>query len=981
VVEFLSPGVFITEVDSPVQGIDGVSTSNMGIAGFTLKGPAADQMPRLVTSFEQFNREFGGFTADSFLPLSVAGFFQNGGRRAFIQRVVPADATLSEAKLQSTTTDQEVLDGDGTVGPFTVASGATTLKVNSGASPLVPGQFNLRWRAASASTVSGEPMVGRDDAALVGDASQATFEGQIRPVLASGSIDFTGTFAGPVADADTLLLDDGVTQITLEYDKSGTNTPSGTNVEVDVSGDATDADHATTTAAVINGLANLNLYADVTGAVITLYVLNPGTVGNVTTWAATFANVAPSVTQPTGGVDLAVDNAQFLMDPSATLAITDGTTTISSATTQTRISRFVYDIESAGGSVARVDYRTGFVSITWDAGEIPGAAALITASYTPTVDKSASDVARDGVLTGSGLTSSSVDYLTGAYTLEWGAATDAPHNGATVNEGAPVLATYQIDAWDLDPVSEGAWGNDLRVVVSGNVDSFTASTGTYSLFDVSVQSFNASTGGFDVSETYEALDFADNTSAQYFADVINELSDLIRVTEPAGDEAIGQLNAVPRTSVVGAGDDGAAASSTYTGTLGDTPIQPRTVSITWTDNTGTARTITDDGNGTLTGDIDATGNNTINYSTGAYDFKIFTSGTVLGVQDQTFIEAAYATAPSSSYTSDFGDTTLYTADTGASAVALSEGVDGTFDSTNYGRNQFTVPTLETTTDGIYAFNKIEEILQLVVPDFAGDVTITRDLLDYADGRALQSQGADRFVLLTVPQNSSPQEAVDWFRFDLQRFTKYAALYAPWINVADPLTDNRPLSIPPMAHVAGIYARTDNAKNVSKAPGGTIDGQLRGLLSLEQNWTQGERDLVYPNKINPLISSTPTGLAVWGVRTISNQTEWRYVNVVRLFQFVEQSIWRDTQWIVFESNNAALRLRIRGQLTGFLNGLFASGYFAGNRPNEAFSVTVDESNNPPEVVDQGLVVIDVAIAPLKPAEFVQFRFAQKSVATS
>ena len=268
-------------------------------------------------------------------------------------------------------------------------------------------------------------------------------------------------------------------------------------------------------------------------------------------------------------------------------------------------------------------------------------------------------------------------------------------------------------------------------------------------------------------------------------------------------------------------------------------------------------------------------------------------------------------------------------------------------------------------------------MQLAIPDFVGDITITGDILDYVDSRASLPAGGDRFAILQPPVGSSAQEAVAWFRFDLGRFSKFAALYWPHIRVADPLAGNRPKVMPALGHIAGIYARTDSNRNVAKAPGGTVDGALRFLTGLEMDPTQGERDFVYPNKINPLISSPQTGLAVWGVRTMASESEWRYVNVRRLFMFMEKSVFNATHWIVFENNGPALWARIKAQLTGFLNNLYNEGMFAGATPSEAFFVIVDDSNNDASSIAAGQVIIDVGVAANTPAEFVRFRFQQTS----
>ena len=142
-----------------------------------------------------------------------------------------------------------------------------------------------------------------------------------------------------------------------------------------------------------------------------------------------------------------------------------------------------------------------------------------------------------------------------------------------------------------------------------------------------------------------------------------------------------------------------------------------------------------------------------------------------------------------------------------------------------------------------------------------------------------------------------------------------------------------------------------------------------------NPDKGERDTVYPVRVNPLINTTQTGLAVWGVRTMSPTSDvLKYVNAVRLFQFVEKSVFNSTFGFVFESITPGLYTRIKTTIDGFLNNLFQSGYLAGSTPLQAYFVVCDHTNNPPEVVNQGQVIVDIGIAPNKPAEFIIFRFS-------
>jgi len=497
------------------------------------------------------------------------------------------------------------------------------------------------------------------------------------------------------------------------------------------------------------------------------------------------------------------------------------------------------------------------------------------------------------------------------------------------------------------------------VEVIGNADYYDVATDTYSRFNINVRLLNSSTGLYDIIETYEEITFTDATSAQYFPDVLNDLSDLVNVVEPAlNAEGPAQLNGEARSQVVAGGDEDVANRAIAT-TLLATPINVRSFSMTWVDDTSTSRTITDDGAGNLIGDVDAAGNNTIDYTTGAIDVLLSNA-----IARDTLVSATWRESSEEDSHLD----------------GFAGGDDGTFtDPTKYGRNQFTAITLEPNFQGLYALNKIEELMQVVIPDFAGDTLITKDLMDYVDGRESLPSGGDRFAILMVPQGSSAQEAVDFLRIDVGQNSKFAAMYWPWVKLADPLANNRPVVFPPLGHIAGVYARTDSTRNVGKAPAGTVDGSLSFLLGLEiDQISQGERDAVYPARINPLVSGPQTGLAVWGARTTSLQSEWRYINARRLFMFVEKSVYNSTFWIVFENNGPGLWARIKAQLVSFLTNLFNDGLFAGTTPSQAFFVTVDESNNDAASIDAGQVIIDVGIAPNKPAEFVRFRFQQKTL---
>jgi phage tail sheath protein FI len=162
--------------------------------------------------------------------------------------------------------------------------------------------------------------------------------------------------------------------------------------------------------------------------------------------------------------------------------------------------------------------------------------------------------------------------------------------------------------------------------------------------------------------------------------------------------------------------------------------------------------------------------------------------------------------------------------------------------------------------------------------------------------------------------------------------------------------------------------------VHKAPANEV---VRGAIDLEINITKAEHDLLNPEGINCIRSFPGRGIRVWGARTISSDPSWRYLNVRRLFNYIEESILEGTQWVVFEPNDLDLWQRIKRTINAFLLGVWRDGALFGATPEQAFYVKCDEETNPPDVVDRGQVVCEIGIAPVKPAEFVVFRLAQFS----
>ncbi|MHC1599763.1 MAG: phage tail sheath family protein [Candidatus Methanospirareceae archaeon] len=233
---------------------------------------------------------------------------------------------------------------------------------------------------------------------------------------------------------------------------------------------------------------------------------------------------------------------------------------------------------------------------------------------------------------------------------------------------------------------------------------------------------------------------------------------------------------------------------------------------------------------------------------------------------------------------------------------------------------------------------------------------------------------DRFAVL------DSEEKADLDEIQTQRNfydSKYAALYYPWIRVFDPLSGKR-TNVPPSGYMCGIYARSDTERGVHKAPANEV---VRGALGLEEFngtkriITKGQQDILNPKGVNCIRVFRGRGIRVWGARTISSDSLWKYVNVRRLFLFLEESIEDGTQWVVFEPNDQKLWARVRQTITQFLTRVWKDGALMGTTPEEAFFVKCDRTTMTQDDIDNGRLIVMIGVAPVKPAEFVIFRIAQ------
>ena len=231
--------------------------------------------------------------------------------------------------------------------------------------------------------------------------------------------------------------------------------------------------------------------------------------------------------------------------------------------------------------------------------------------------------------------------------------------------------------------------------------------------------------------------------------------------------------------------------------------------------------------------------------------------------------------------------------------------------------------------------------------------------------------ASRFAVLDLPRDARMVDEIVAHREIFS--SSYAALYHPWLQVFDPL-DKKNIAIPPSGSVIGIFARSDNARGVHKAPANEV---VRACVGLDCQFNKGEQDILNPKGVNLIRSFPGQGIRVWGARTASSDPSWKYVNVRRLFIFLEESIKANTNWAVFEPNDQALWTRVQRTISVFLNNMWRNGSLAGSSADEAFFVNIGRNTMSQDDIDNGRLVCVIGVAPVKPAEFVIFRITQNT----
>lgn len=300
-------------------------------------------------------------------------------------------------------------------------------------------------------------------------------------------------------------------------------------------------------------------------------------------------------------------------------------------------------------------------------------------------------------------------------------------------------------------------------------------------------------------------------------------------------------------------------------------------------------------------------------------------------------------------------------------LQLSGGTDGTLPhpAASLYKGSAAIPGQPT---GLAAFTELSDVNIMAIPG------VTEQDVQAALIAHCETMG-NRLAVLDTPQDKVNIASLTAFRSVYD--SSYAAMYAPWIKVFDPLFNQSVLQ-PPSGAVCGIYARSDTQRGVHKAPANEV---VRGCTGLSVNYNTAEQAKLNPIGINLIRSIPGQGIRVWGARTCSSDGNWKYVNVRRLFLFLEQSIRAHTNWVASELNDESLWTRVKGTITMFLEAQRRNGSLAGSTPDQAYYVNVGTDTMTQNDILNGQLICEIGVAPVRPSEFVVFRITQRTQITT
>jgi phage tail sheath protein FI len=1058
--EYLSPGVYVEEVDTGNQPIEGVSTSTAGMLGVTERGPVNVHIP--ITSFPEFTQWFGGYLNETdypdasvqqpyrFLPHAVEGFFTNGGQLIYVVRVLEA-AIAAFAEMQ-------LFDRNAIVGA------STRLLASIDASAPTPDVYVLD-PSGLAATVPPTWV-------QIGDGSTAEFRTVTAPVGADNDISLQLPLAFAYDDTTSAVHIDHITGFgapvaspTLDQSVeaggmllhvtgagdivAGTLIRLGSSANGDdeyVIADAAPAVAAPTAREVIlrtpvqlahvgGGGATVDILANplpvlplaaapvppaiapdrttlfaprIAKESCTLFLTNPapystgdfvlvsdsshaeirkiGQLGSLTLAVPAYSEY------PTGTI---VESVTLVDDASGPVSLTaDAAAGTSVIELNSRTGLNVGDVLRIGLSA---DPQREFIVIRElpNPQFAPNAGKVVLATPLAFAKTQASEVHRQQppTRTAPGPTASALFTAQGdilltvggqtAYTpavtirvttdtgdiyyhvLTGAAALDAKPVGLNASLVLPHVAGEQLVArtplLNVRALDQGSWGNRLRIAVQDSSTPLAASKirAIQDATHLRLGSANGIEPGTILLRFDSAGDFTSHKVIN-----LNRQSDYLITLDTAtplpGTAAVGDVVRSQEFQLdvyLLRQPDPAVPTRGETVLINETfpqlSLDPRhsryvhkIVGTTWTP--GVTPPVDDDGNALRKSDQRSEG-----------------SSWLIRVRD-------LATSDAVKNSIRMGPIPL--TDVSATGVALparlplslgDDALGAITDNTYVGTDNIE-PDLRT---GIFTFRNCEDISIVACPGRTTSV-VQQALIDHCESL--------RFRFAVLDAQPPPNDSLAEVQAQRQQFdTKYAALYHPWLLIPDPFPANlaqvADYPIPPSGSVIGVYARTDDERGVHKAPANEV---VQGILGLKRLLYQGEQDILnpFPVNINVIRDFRPNnrGIRVWGGRVITSDPDWKYVNVRRLLIFIEASIERGLQWVVFEPNAEPLWAQVNRTVSNFLTSLWRDHALEGTKPEEAYFVKVDRTTMTQTDIDNGRLIVVVGVAPVKPAEFVIIR---------
>ncbi|MGD9725617.1 MAG: phage tail sheath C-terminal domain-containing protein [Nitrospira sp.] len=964
IVQYRSAGVYGEEKD-PARAPDQFSPAKMGITGWTQKGPT--NYPIQIRSVEDFTRVFGPVNTRGVVPQAIRAFFGTGGERAWVNRIAPADATFASVSIDSTPGPTKwtfTANGQGTWGndlKIRVSGNRNFLNYTTNSwdkfdvQILAPADFNPAFDDA----VETYEAVQFDNPAA-SDYLLNVIQDPRRPsLLVTTTIGIGGTPSGmlPVTVLSESVGTGGGSPLAQQFQATLANVPvlantlvltavSGSTLHLPttpssgaINGTNTDFTLQLTNLPVVEGstrvfyqassISNevLPASAGLINDVNKIFTFNAGVLDNpahreVTVFRLKYAGAAaaPQTLTTIGGVAATYDLSGA---PLASTPVHPGTLAISVNVDGVGLATITDD--GAGNLTGSNGSLPLGGTVNYDTGALTGITAALAATSTAVANHSVSSiitkqhvqtltvsgvggtfVAGDTITQG-GTTGTLLTFVSGVMRVAITAGT-AFAAGAITGSG-PGTAT--VDSQYFNNLEQG-------VPLIGSVDG--AGINTIDLVDSQITSYPGS-GAIEVTTLVAPIG-----GTFFYVDYVS----LGLVYSNTTGNLLGDVTA---TSTINA-DTGLVTMTTTSA-----PLTGSTIDVLY----DSGQFAQDNGLGRIIGDVDPDGTNTIDYNTGAIDVTWVTPPPAA-----TPIIAAYTKLAS------------------AVQYQMSGGTDGTVIT----RNDVSNPTLEDSKAGIYAFDLVEEPLNLVVPDFEGSSFVQADIVDFCDARQ------DRYAIFAFANGTTVPEAIQYVLVTQAFDTNNAAIYYPntyFINDSTEL----PELLPASPFVAGVYAKTARNKNVGKSPAGIVDGALDapGTVGPEFRLTRLDQDNLYQSRINPIPTDAAGGYRVNGARSLSKTPRWRYVNARLLHIFLMYTTKLQLQWTVFENNGPQLWQKIETALKGYYGSLFRLGYFFGATQDEAFFVKCNANNNSQVTIDQGRVNIDIGFSPNKPAEFVVFTLTQ------